>query len=58
MASEDSLPQHSALAHASRDARRRAARELIAQGVVVVPYTAPTGRGRAGKAPPSDGAGG
>ena len=59
MASEGSLPQHSALAHAQRDARRRAAREFMDQGLVVVPYTAPRGAGRrAGKVPLSDGAGG
>jgi len=59
VASVDSLPQHSAHAHAPRDARRRAVRELIAWGLVVVPYSAPAGRGgRAGKAPLSDGAGG
>jgi len=40
-------------------ARHQAARELIAQGLVVVPYTSPRSRRRkAGKAPLSDGAGG
>ena len=39
--------------------RLEAARELIAQGLVVVPYTAPARRdGRGGKAPLSDGVGG
>lgn len=39
--------------------RLEAARELIAQGIVIVPYTAPRGRGgRGGRAPLSDGAGG
>ena len=41
------------------DARHQAARELIAQGLVVVPYTSPGSRRRkAGKVPLSDGAGG
>ena len=59
MASVNSLSQPSAPAHAPRDARRRAAREFMDQGLVVVPYTAPAGRGgRAGKVPLSDGVGG